>query len=82
LKITLPNELHSQCAQAGYMPQQTSAKGNWLTSAPSTYVIDRDGRIVLASIDADYRYRLAPAHILICPSVPAEAHLRLKEKAP
>ncbi len=31
---------------------------------PATYVIDRGGRIVLASIDTDYRNRLDPAQVL------------------
>ncbi|HWZ74060.1 MAG TPA: peroxiredoxin-like family protein [Casimicrobiaceae bacterium] len=33
----------------------------WSLPVPATYVLDRDGRIVLAFVDPDYRRRLEPA---------------------
>jgi peroxiredoxin len=35
--------------------------GRWSLPVPATYVLDRDGRIVLAFVDPDYRRRLEPA---------------------
>ena len=35
--------------------------GRWSLPVPATYVVDRDGRIVLAFVDPDYRKRLEPA---------------------
>jgi peroxiredoxin len=35
--------------------------GRWSLPVPATYVVDRDGRIVLAFVDPDYRRRLEPA---------------------
>ena len=35
--------------------------GRWSLPVPATYVLDRDGRIVLAYVDPDYRRRLEPA---------------------
>jgi peroxiredoxin len=36
----------------------------WLLPIPATYVIDRDGTIVLAFVDTDYRTRLEPDAII------------------
>jgi len=38
--------------------------GRWSLPVPATYVLDRDGRIVLAFVDPDYRRRLEPATAL------------------
>ena len=35
--------------------------GRWSLPVPATYVLDREGRIVLAFVDPDYRKRLEPA---------------------
>jgi peroxiredoxin len=35
--------------------------GRWSLPVPATYVLDRDGRIVLAFVDPDYHMRLEPA---------------------
>ena len=35
--------------------------GRWSLPVPATYVVDHDGRIVLAFVDPDYRRRLEPA---------------------
>lgn len=35
--------------------------GRWSLPVPATYVVDRDGTILLAHVDPDYRNRLEPA---------------------
>ncbi len=64
LTLILPDALKASYAKAGYTPPTTSEHGKWIVPMPATYVIDRDGRIALASIDIDYRRRLDPAWIL------------------
>jgi peroxiredoxin len=64
LTIALPDALQGAYEKAGYVPQPAPCDGKWLVPVPATYVIDRHGRIILASIDADYRNRLKPAQVL------------------
>ena len=45
----------------GHALPQVNGDDSWALPAPATFVIDRSGRIVLASVDADYRRRLEPA---------------------
>ena len=59
LAITLPDGLRAAYAEAGY-----AAGASWKVPIPATYVVDRVGRIALASIDLDYRNRLDPAQVL------------------
>jgi peroxiredoxin len=41
-----------------------NADESWELPVPGTFVIDRDGRIRLAHVDADYTKRLEPAEIV------------------
>jgi peroxiredoxin len=41
-----------------------NADGAWELPIPATYVVDRDGVVRLAFVDADYRKRLEPREIL------------------
>jgi len=64
LVIILPDMLKTAYAKAGYTPPRATESGKWIVPVPATYVIDRAGWIVLASIDIDYRNRLDPAQVL------------------
>ncbi len=61
LTITLPDALQGSYLDAGYRPPRD---GDWQVPIPATYVIDRTGRIAMASIDLDYRRRLDPPALL------------------
>ncbi len=41
-----------------------NGNGQWVLPLPATYVIGRDGRIVFAHVEADYRARAEPADVL------------------
>jgi peroxiredoxin len=48
-------------------------KGSWVLPLPATYIIDRNGIVVLSYVDADYTTRLEPIEIAA-----ALAHLRAR----
>lgn len=41
-----------------------NGNGRWVLPVPATYVIDRDGRIAFAHVEADYRERAEPRDVL------------------
>ena len=41
-----------------------NGNGQWTLPLPATYVIDRDGRILFAHVEADYRQRAEPAAVM------------------
>lgn len=45
------------------LPQQNGDE-SWELPIPATYVVDRDGKVIFASADADYRRRAEPAEVL------------------
>jgi peroxiredoxin len=64
LSVSLPEVLHEHYARIGYVPTRIGETGEWRIPVPATYIIDRGGRVVLAIIDADYRNRTQPGHLL------------------
>lgn len=64
LTISLPDDLHGQYRRLGYVPSKITETSEWKIPVPATYIIDQFGRIVLASIDVDYRNRLDPAELI------------------
>ncbi len=46
--------------------EQYNGDVSWELPIPGTFVIDRDGTIQLAFVDADYTRRLEPTEILEC----------------
>jgi peroxiredoxin len=64
LTMELPEELREQYAKAGYVPPSAPRNDNWLVPIPATYLIDRTGHIVMATIDTDFRNRLHPIQLL------------------
>jgi peroxiredoxin len=41
-----------------------NGNGLWVLPVPATYVIDRQGRITYAHVEADYRDRAQPADVI------------------
>lgn len=58
LVFELPAELRSKYLELGYVPPKTRRPDSFLVPIPATYLIDQEGVIVLAHIDADYRHHL------------------------
>jgi peroxiredoxin len=61
---TLPEELRAALRSSNKALPAINGDESWELPIPATYVIARDGRVVLAAIDADYRTRLEPDAIL------------------
>lgn len=59
LTVVLPIEDRPRYLSLGFSPA-----AHWRVAIPATFVIDRSGRVVLSSVDADYRQRLGVEHIL------------------
>ena len=55
----------------GYPERSEKGPDRWVLPLPATYIIDRNGIVVLSYVDADYTTRLEPAEIAV-----ALAHLR------
>ncbi len=53
-------ELKALYQQWGVNLPQTNGTNDWMLPIPGTFVIDRNGRIVLAYMNADYTKRLEP----------------------
>jgi peroxiredoxin len=64
LTIELPEGLQEKYAAAGYSPPLRPGSKKSLVPIPATYVVDRCGRVVMATIDTDYRNRLDPVQLL------------------
>jgi len=61
LAFELPPSLRTHYRQLGYAPGEGS---QWLAPIPALYLVDRDGVIVLAALELDYRKRCDPAPLL------------------
>jgi peroxiredoxin len=57
----------------GYPEGLKKGPNRWVLPLPATYIIDRNGIVVLSYVDADYTTRLEPTEIAV-----ALAHLRAK----
>jgi peroxiredoxin len=55
LAFELPIELRARYASLGYAPPRTRKTGSFLVPIPATYLVDREGIVVLAYVDVDYR---------------------------
>ena len=60
----MPPELVDLYSNAGNELPLLNGNGLWELPVPATYVIDRDGRIVYAHVDADYRERAEPSDVM------------------
>lgn len=57
----------------GYPERLKKGPKRWVLPLPATYIIDRDGIVMLSYVDADYTTRLGPTDIAV-----ALSHLRLR----
>jgi peroxiredoxin len=57
----------------GYPERPEKGPDPWVLPLPATYIIDRNGIVVLSYVDADYTTRLAPTEIAV-----ALTHLRAR----
>jgi peroxiredoxin len=64
IAFELPAELIELYSRVGNDLPVLHGNGRWVLPLPATYVIDRDGRVVYAHIEADYRERAEPSHVL------------------
>jgi peroxiredoxin len=64
LVFSLAVELRPVYAQSGIDLPAINGDGRWDLPIPATFVIDRDGQIVLAHVDVDYRNRLEPSQMV------------------
>ena len=64
LAFRLVDELEVTMSAMGIKLPEYNGNDAWELPIPATYVIDPDGTITLAYIDADYTTRLEPGDIL------------------
>lgn len=60
----LPPQLIELYGRVGNDLPVLNGNGRWVLPVPATYVIDRDGRVAFAHIEADYRERAEPKLVL------------------
>jgi peroxiredoxin len=64
LVFTLPEELKAVYKDFGFDLEKSNGKDTWQLPMPATYIINPDGLIVYAFVNADYTRRLEPETIL------------------
>jgi peroxiredoxin len=60
----LPAELVALYSGVGNDLPTINGNGKWVLPVPATFVIDRNGRIVYAHVEADYRERAEPINVI------------------
>jgi peroxiredoxin len=60
----MPTELIELYSGVGNDLPMLNGNGRWVLPVPATYVIDRDGHVVFAHVEADYRERAEPTDVL------------------
>ena len=64
IALTLPPELIDLYASVGTQVPILNGNGQWVLPVPATYVIDQDGQIQFAHVEADYRERAEPTDVI------------------
>jgi peroxiredoxin len=64
IAFELPAKLIELYSRVGNDLPVLNGNGRWVLPLPATYVIDCDGRVVYAHIEADYRERAEPSDVL------------------
>lgn len=64
LSVTLPPEVVDLYAASGLDAPVLSADGSWLLPIPATFVVDRNGRVCYAHVDADAEHHVEPGVVL------------------
>lgn len=60
----MPPELVELYSRVGNDLPVLNGNGRWVLPVPATYVIDRDGSVVFAHVEADYRERAEPTDVM------------------
>jgi peroxiredoxin len=55
LTFDLPEELRGRYIDLGYLPARRQKPGAFPVPVPATYLVDKDGMVVFAHVDFDYR---------------------------
>lgn len=66
LAIRMPDVIEPIFTQFGFPLPQVNGEDSWELPIPATYVVDRDGTIRLAYVDANYMTRLEPSALIAC----------------
>jgi peroxiredoxin len=64
LAFDLPKGLRAGYTALGYAPPLAGSARPWFVPLPATYLLDRNGVVVLAYIDVDYRRHFEPGSLL------------------
>ncbi len=64
LAYTVDEELQALYSKVGHPLPDYNAANDWMLPIPATYLLDRDGMIQMAYINADFRSRLDPDKLL------------------
>ncbi|KZE47125.1 alkyl hydroperoxide reductase [Brevibacillus parabrevis] len=64
LVFELPEALQGSYQSLGISLDEYHGDSSWKLPVPATYVIDRENIIRLAHVEADYKQRLEPSHVL------------------
>lgn len=65
LAFNLPYSLRARYQRLGYRPPAVrDGADDWLVPVPAVYLLDRDGVVVLASVELDYRKRFDAVPLL------------------
>ena len=73
IAFTVPPQFRSANLALGYPGRLKKSADHWVLPLPATYIIDRNGLVMLSYVDADYTTRLEPAEIIA-----ALTHLRTR----
>jgi peroxiredoxin len=73
IAFAVPPQFQPAYLALGYPNRAKRAPDCWVLPLPATYIIDRNGLVVLSYVDADYTTRLEPAEIIV-----ALTHLRAR----
>lgn len=64
IAFELPKELIDLYGSVGNDLPVLNGNGRWVLPLPATYVLGRDGQVLYAHIEADYRMRAEPSDVL------------------
>ena len=73
IAFTVPPQFRSANLALGYPDRLKKSADRWVLPLPATYIIDRNGLVMLSYVDADHTTRLEPAEIIA-----ALTHLRAR----
>jgi len=64
LAYKMPAELTAVYLELGTNIPRFNGDDSWELPVPATYIVDTDGKIVFASINADYLHRIEPGRVI------------------